>query len=176
MIKAAVLKFAYETHESTNHKYDDGPYSVHLTLALMFGQKYIEHIKGESFTEDYHKRVVLNAIACHDLIEDCRITYNDICHGVGKAEAELVYAVTDQKGKNRQERHNAMYYSEMKKVHCATYVKLCDWLANIYYSRQTKSRMLDCYREEFDKTSENLKTADSYYPVMIEEARKLLFD
>lgn len=91
---------------------------------------------------------VLNAVWLHDTIEDCRLTYNDILKISNKEVAELVYAVTNEKGKYRHERANAKYYRGIRETEFATFIKLCDRLANVIYSRQTKSRMFDFYKND----------------------------
>jgi hypothetical protein len=39
----------------------------------------------------------------HDTIEDTRTSYNDAANHLGKDAADIVYAVTNEKGKNRAE-------------------------------------------------------------------------
>ena len=40
----------------------------------------------------------------HDLIEDTRVSYNDVMNHLGQEASDIVFAVTNDKGKNRQER------------------------------------------------------------------------
>jgi (p)ppGpp synthase/HD superfamily hydrolase len=84
----------------------------------------------------------------HDTIEDCRLTYNDILKISNKEVAELVYALTNEKGKNRAERANQKYYKGIRDVEHATFIKLCDRLANVIYSKDTEFRMFDVYKNE----------------------------
>ena len=99
-----------------------------------------------------HRREdVLNAVWLHDTIEDCRLTYNDILKISNEEVADLVYALTNEKGKNRAERANNKYYKGIRDLEYATFIKICDRLANVIYSRDTKSRMFDVYKNENEK-------------------------
>ena len=57
---------------------------------------------------------------------------------------------TNEKGKNRKERANDKYYEGIRNTPGAVFVKLCDRIANVQYSKMTGSRMFDKYREEND--------------------------
>jgi len=50
----------------------------------------------------------------HDLIEDCRVSYNDVKDALGQEAADIIYAVTNEKGKNRKERANDKYYEGIR--------------------------------------------------------------
>lgn len=49
--------------------------------------------------------------------------------------ADIVYAVTNEKGKNRSERANEKYYQGIRENKLAVIVKICDRLANALYSK-----------------------------------------
>lgn len=51
----------------------------------------------------------LKAVWRHDTIEDIRQSYNDIKKKIGQPVADMVFAVTNEKGKNRHERANVKY-------------------------------------------------------------------
>ncbi len=89
-------------------------------------------------------------LACwgHDLIEDTRTSYNDVSHHLGNDVANIVYAVTNEKGKFRSERANSRYYKGIRETPGAVFVKLCDRIANVQFSKLTKSRMFDMYVKE----------------------------
>jgi len=141
-MNSKIIAFAIEAHHKTNHLYDGKPYSVHLSMVAMNGLKYIDSVPLQ-MTE-----VVLNACWLHDTIEDCRLTYNDINKVAGSMVADIVYAVTNDKGKNRKERAGEKYYEGIRNTPYATYVKLCDRLANAQYSKDTNSKMLEVYQKE----------------------------
>lgn len=139
------ISFAIEAHAKTNHLYDGKPYSVHLSMVVMTAMKYLDCIPSQSQDD------VLSACWLHDTIEDCRLTYNDIKEVAGERVADIVYAVTNEKGKNRKERANDVYYDGIRGCLWATYVKLCDRFANVQYSYDTNSRMYGVYQKENDE-------------------------
>lgn len=98
----------------------------------------------------------LAAAWTHDLIEDCRQTYNDVKGATNERVAELTYALTNEKGKNRHERASDKYYAEMRLVKHAVLLKVCDRIANAKYSFDKGSSMYEMYRREnesfIDKT------------------------
>lgn len=59
-----------------------------------------------------------------------------------------MYAVTNEKGRTRVERANENYYKGIRETEGATFVKLCDRIANVQYSKMTKSSMFDKYKKE----------------------------
>jgi (p)ppGpp synthase/HD superfamily hydrolase len=139
-------EFAKQAHESVNQTYDGKPYFYHLSMvqdaAVKFG-----HLVPDDKKED-----VFSACYLHDCIEDCRKNFNEIKSEFGNYVAELVYACTNEKGRNRKERANAKYYAGIREVPYATFVKLCDRIANIKngIEQQEKEnvRMSDMYEKE----------------------------
>jgi len=111
-----------------------------------------------------------------DDIEDCRLTYNDILAISNPCIAELVYAVTNEKGRTRGERANSKYYEGIIDVPYATFVKLCDRLANIKYSDDVNSTMFHKYGKEHDHFLNELFPSGDYgiYEPMVIESKKLL--
>lgn len=142
VIKA--MTYAFIKHEDVNHRYNGNPYSIHLNMVYSYGVKYIDLIPNAEQDN------ILAACFTHDLIEDCRITFNDIKSVLGQRVAELTFALTNEKGKNRSERASSKYYSDMKNTPFATFVKICDRLANAQYSKQSKSTMIDAYKKEYE--------------------------
>lgn len=158
-------EYATLKHRETNHKYDGLPYEIHLRSVYTFGLKYIELIPAGIQTE------VLQACWTHDLIEDCRETYNDVYKECGEVVANITYALTNEKGKNRSERANDRYYQGIKDTPFAAFVKFCDRLANVTYSRDSGSDMFYKYRHENHEFIEKI-----YHPVyqpMVDELRAL---
>lgn len=170
-MNSKIIAFAIEAHHKTNHLYDGKPYSVHLSMVAMYGLKHIDIIPL------LMENNVMDACWLHDTIEDCRLTYNDIKEVAGDFTADIVYAVTNEKGKNRKERANEKYYEGIRNTPYAIYVKLCDRLANVEYSVHTKSKMLDVYRKENESFLESLfpdYTVSIMYHAMINELDNLL--
>jgi len=67
---------------------------------------------------------------------------------LGEEVADIVYAVTNDKGKNRKERAGDKYYEGIRNTPGAVFVKLCDRIANVQYGKMTKSRMFEMYKKE----------------------------
>lgn len=159
--------WAIRCHAAANHIYGDHlPYSYHLQMAATFAKKYLDIIPEED------RVAVISAAWCHDTIEDARQTYNDVKKVIGEKAADIVYAVTNEKGKTREERANDKYYNEMKLVPNAVFVKLCDRLANATYSRETNSSMINKYRKEQPHFEEMLY--DERYKDMFDELNEIL--
>ena len=76
------------------------------------------------------------------------MTYNDIKKLIGEFSTEIVHAVTNEKGKTREERANKTYYLNIRKVPMASFVKMCDRIANVRYSKLIGSRMYEKYKRE----------------------------
>ena len=148
-----ISEYGIECHSSTNHTYDGRPYSIHLNMVFHFALKFSSLIPREKIP------VALGSAWVHDTIEDVRQTYNDVKKVCGEEVAEIVYALTNEKGKNRKERASKKYYQEMRENKIAVFVKLCDRLANMEYSSQSGSRMIDLYRKE----NENF-ISELYFP------------
>jgi (p)ppGpp synthase/HD superfamily hydrolase len=115
-----------------------------------------DYFTGEDYRGPMQDQVTLRT-AClrsawgHDLIEDCRVSYNDVKNQLGQEAADIVYAVSNEKGKNRVERANDKYYEGIRNTPGAVFVKLCDRIANVQYSKMTKSRMFEMYKKENDE-------------------------
>lgn len=169
-----IIGFAIEAHNNVNHQYDGKPYSVHLAIAAYYAQKY------RYLIPELDWKNVINAVWLHDTIEDCRLTYNDIKNASNETVAEIVYALTNEKGRTRAERANGTYYSGIAAVPFATFVKMCDRLANVKYSKDAMSSMFDVYKREqpvFISKLFNSKTSDrdkQMYKPMVAELDSLL--
>lgn len=141
---------AFEYHRSTNHFYDDKLYEYHLEMTAQVAQKFIYLIPQK------YRDIVIISCYFHDSLEDTRITYNDLLKETSLQVADIVYALTNEKGKTRKERANDKYYQGIRETPYATFVKLCDRIANVEYSMTTRSRMLEMYRKEMPEFIETL--------------------
>lgn len=159
-------KAAFQIHDDVNQKYDHVlPYGFHLKMVASFVSRY-----GYLFAESEADILVLYGSAyLHDTIEDARMTYNDIVKFIDdfrvgslvlpeeikrKLEEqvpEIVYALTNEKGRNRKERANETYYKGIRDTRFASFIKMCDRLANIQYTMMFvfANRMLEVYRREY---------------------------
>lgn len=110
---------------------------------------YIYHVKQVAEIAEklgYDESVVVASIL-HDTLEDGNLSYNDILKSFGEEIAEIVYAVTDELGRNRKER-KLKTYPKIKNNWKAVAVKLCDRIANIKQSKEYNPKMLKCYSDE----------------------------
>lgn len=169
-----IEEIIYHQHDVIcGQEYGNGlPYSFHLDCVRIQGNKFQHLIKGVCENKDnyksvdvHYKKIVEIAMICHDSIEDARLTYNDVVKTVNtylgnyKASemvADIVYCVTDEKGKNRAERKNEKYYKELSENKLAVFVKLADLSANTIYSKLTGSSMYEKYKLEFPKFKEKV--------------------
>lgn len=148
------ISWIIQQHRDTNHLYDGiHPYEYHLDMVYLFLIKCLPEIDvPEGLTEDDLKLAAWG----HDLIEDTRVSYNDVKKHLGEKAADIIYALTNEKGKTRKERANEKYYKGIRDTPGAVLIKLCDRIANVEYSIKTESRMLDVYRKENPEFMSNL--------------------
>lgn len=149
-------KYARACHKAANHRYDDKPYHFHLQMVADAAREFIEEYDEET------QEIILAACWCHDIIEDARQTYNDVKKVVGEPVAEIVYALTNEKGKTRNERANDKYYEGIRNTRYATLVKICDRIANVAHSRMKQSRLLTIYLQEYPHFKSKLYQPDEW--------------
>jgi len=103
----------------------------------------------------------------HDLIEDTRLTYNDVVEQFGRRIADAIYACTELRGRNRSERHGEEYYKLLQCNELGRFVKLCDIAANMERGLETDSKMLDKYIKEVPHVKAQLCTGldDPFMPI-----------
>ena len=159
-----IEKAACELHDITcNQKYGDGlPYSFHLKMVAKCVMDWC-HLVIPNGGERHIIPIIFGAYF-HDAIEDARMTYNDILRlartFMDEAQAhiatEIVYALTDEKGRNRTERGSEKHYADIRDTLYAPFVKFCDRYANYMYSVETGSRMASVYEKEMPSFLEKL--------------------
>lgn len=136
---AQIRYAAHSLHASVNQTYDQvHPYGYHLDMVAHGVRDY------GCFVCDNEADVVplMFAAYFHDSIEDARQTYNDVVRIARQfmdeqqslLAAEIVYALTNDKGRTRSERAGDKYYQGIRETPYAPFVKLCDRLANTSYS------------------------------------------
>ena len=148
---------AHELHQSVNETYgDELPYGFHLDMVVegicCYGHLVCaceEDVLPIFFGGFYH-----------DSIEDARLTYNDVMRVARQwmteeqalMGTEIVYALTNDKGRTRAERAGERYYQGIRETPYAPFVKLADRLANITYSfthsNEANKHMKEVYRQE----------------------------
>lgn len=162
-------KISYQHDVVCNQKYNENlPYSFHLKAVHSMAIKYNNLIP-------YAKRdIVYIAAFGHDLIEDARMTFNDVKEMLNSWEiADIIYLCTEEKGKNRSDRHNSKFFLELSTNRLAVYVKLCDIMANVLFSLITNSSMIRKYKDEF-KTVKDYLYKEGEYDKLWEDLEKLL--
>lgn len=177
------IEFVTHQHDvECNQKYDKVyPYSLHLKsvaaqcesnidLVKPFLKTEFKTIDGESVI--LSNNCVIAAGWAHDLIEDARITYNDVVEKSNVFIADMVYACTELRGKNRSERHGPEYIQGLKDNKLGLYVKLCDIISNVLFSISHNSGMYKKYKKEFPHLKKELYIEE--YKVLFDTLEALL--
>lgn len=151
------IQYILKSHRDVDQRYDGMPYSVHLLSVANFIKKYA-YILPVELVEQIDNLIEKLTIAGfgHDLIEDTNETYNDVVKVLGVFIADIIYRVTNLRGKNRDERANDEYYDGIKECPFALYVKLCDRICNMHYSFIKGSSMYKKYQSEMPHFKELL--------------------
>jgi len=145
------IKWIIQKHIDINQKYDELPYIVHLQGVVKIAKKYLYLIPKE-----YHD-IIIKACWGHDLIEDPTVNYNGVKQVLGVKIADIIYRVSNEKGKNRSERSNNKYYEGIKECDYAIFVKICDRISNMIYSKTYGNyNMFKMYKKEFPLFKEKL--------------------
>ena len=144
-----MVHWILDQHVKTNHWYDTYlPYEFHLRMVAKAAQDFIHLLPNSNDGETSFADNVVLAAYGHDLIEDTRVSFNDVKEVLGLQAADIIYAVSNEKGKNRKERANDKYYEGIRNTPGAVFIKLCDRIANVQYSKMTGSRMFEMYKKE----------------------------
>jgi len=108
---------------------------------------------------------VLAGAWVHDIIEDARENYNDVLRSTNETVAEYAYALTNDKGKNRSERAGKKYYEGLKSYKHASFIKICDRIANTKFSKSSGGGMFKKYKKEFEEFKKHLYINNRYEEV-----------
>lgn len=164
-----VERRAIALHKSVNQSYGVGlDYGFHLEMTAACVRKYGHLVASEPVDIIY----LYAAAYFHDAIEDARLTYHDLCNlleGAGLARidvepvADIVYALTNLRGKTRDERASGQYYKLIRQTRFAPFVKMCDRMANVYYSTRFghKNHMTETYKREMTHFIKELTQDDA---------------
>ena len=166
-----IIKAAEDAANDSNHKRSGRSYfDAHLYPVMVVGELFMFLIPAVD------QNIVRAALALHDAEEDHRLTFNDITVVTNSAAvAEIVHAVTNEKGKNRDERANEKYYEGIRNTKYATFVKLCDRLHNVADSKMYGSSMFNKYYKENEHFLKSLRSPElGNYTVMINMLNTLL--
>lgn len=150
-----IRQHAHRLHAAVGQTYGDHlPYSVHLDAVAANALRFAPAV---CFDAGEMLALCFGAFF-HDSIEDARLTYNDVMKIArtylqeehARLATEIVYALTNEKGRNRAERANEKYYAGIRSTPYAPLVKLADRLANMHFacSDTGSSRMKEIYKKE----------------------------
>lgn len=161
-----IRQSAHRLHEHVNQTYDKvHPYGFHLDMVADSVYKY----GHEVCVSERDILPMFFGAYYHDSMEDARQTYNDVMKiakqwmddELALIATEIVYALTNEKGRTRAERAGDKYYQGIRETAYAPFVKLSDRLANITYSfthaNESNVHMKDVYRKELPHFLEAIK-------------------
>lgn len=120
-----------------DQRYGDLPYGVHLQAVIGVLKRF-----------GINSQKIMDAAWLHDVLEDTDTSYSAIEARFGASVADLVFAVTNEAGRNRVERHARTYPKIRAFGPEAVILKLADRIANIEHSINNNSRHLGMYRKE----------------------------
>lgn len=152
-----IRQSAWDLHNSVGQTYGDRlPYGHHLDMVVNELRRYAHLVVS---SEDDVLPLFFGGYY-HDSIEDARLTYNDLLRIAkqwmseeqARMATEIVYALTNDKGRTREERAGEHYYEGIRQTPYAPLVKLCDRMANVSHScasnDATNQRMRKVYCQE----------------------------
>lgn len=185
---AQIRESAHALHAHVNQTYDNQhAYGFHLDMVADGVHRY-----GYAVCDREEDVIPLFFGAFyHDSIEDARLTYNDVMRTAKRwmtdqqalLATEMVYALTNEKGRTRAERANDKYYQGIRETPYAPFLKLADRLANITYScshsNDSNLHMKQVYQTELPHFLEAIKSSQSdvHYSLpdeMVKELRSVL--
>ncbi len=154
LLRTKARKFALKHHGE--QKYGEYPYSIHLDAVAELVRQY-----GET-------AVVIAYL--HDVVEDTAVTLAEVENAFGTLVADCVTILTDEPGKDRQERKEKTYRKMAHvrgEAEIALLVKAADRLANMRACiADNKERLLTIYRKEhpfFQKAARRLGLCDELW-------------
>lgn len=138
----AIAADASQVHARVNQFYDKTlPYSHHLEAVARNTAKYADYVLPADAPDGLILALWFGAWF-HDAIEDARMTYNNVMQAALRylepeyalIATEIVYALTNEKGRTRAERADDRYYALIRETPYAPLVKVSDRIANLEYS------------------------------------------
>lgn len=164
-----IRQAAHELHRAVNQTYGQGlPYAVHLDMVA----NQVMSQGHEVCASEHDVLPMVFGAYFHDSIEDARQTYNDVTRLARQwmddeqahMAAEIVYALTNDKGRTRAERAGERYYQGIRQTPYAPLVKLADRVANMTYSATHDNadnvHMREVYRRELPHFLEAITAHD----------------
>ena len=149
--------FAISAHNSVYQYYGNCLYSEHLCDTVDNVKEYAH------LYPDINLELAICIMWCHDIIEDARVTYNDVLNVLGKEVADGAFALTNNTGKSRKERADPAYYAKiLKEGITVQFCKICDRIANMKNGKKLKHKMFDGYKKELDGFQKQVDPANYF--------------
>jgi len=152
-----VEKYAEKCYDDANCRYGDGSYMIHIRMVVDFITKH-----GDVFKTVKDGIDTIGAAYCHDLIEDAKQTYNDICKIAGKDVADITLGVTDVPAENRLMKH-LLTMGKTVKDYRSIILKMADIYCNAKYSKESGNSMYTKYVAEYKYRRPIFGTALMWY-------------
>ena len=149
-------KYSFDCHKSINQLYDGKPYSFHLEMVVDVAKHFIYYIPVEK------RDIVISGCYVHDCIEDTGVDWYDVMDHTNIEIANLSYVLATKSKGTRKERFTDEYYKGIRETQYATFVKLCDRIANVQHGLNNKKPILDMYKKEHKHFKEMLYVKDEY--------------
>jgi (p)ppGpp synthase/HD superfamily hydrolase len=121
-----------------------------------FGELYKKYIPVKD------RQDVFSAIFEHDTLEDTDCSFDELVNITNYRVATIVNAVTTTKSGSRKERFSDEYYDKIKNTKYATFVKLCDRIANVKYGVDNNNPIIKMYQKEHDNFKKKLYVQNQY--------------
>lgn len=154
-------KFAEEKHG--NQKYGDAPYIHHCLSVADVVCRFIPN----------PGRVLLISALLHDILEDTATSYSDVNKKFGVEVAEVVYALMDEKGRNRAEKKRKTYPG-IRENKNAIIIKVADRIANLEHGiSKGEAGFVKMYAGEQQDFEENLRL-HNHIPEMWDYLNRIL--
>lgn len=161
-----IRQLAHDLHQSVNQTYGENlPFGFHLDMVA-------EGVRDYGYlvcADETDILPIFFGTYFHDSISDARQSYNDVLRQARQLlnedkaimATEIVYALTNDKGRTRQERAGERYFEGIRTTPYAPFVKLCERLANITYSCTIDAgktdRMKYVYKKEMGDFLKNIR-------------------
>jgi (p)ppGpp synthase/HD superfamily hydrolase len=155
-------RMACEAH--AGQKYGGRTYAFHLydTALVLAEFGFSCHLAETTVEFDEFQNLGVAAFL-HDIIEDTDWTYKDVRKEFGDDVADIVWAVTNEPGKNRKEKH-AKTYPKIRADWRALALKLADRIANTRNCVSENPSLLGMYAKEWPAFQQAFKAASLEIP------------
>jgi len=149
------------TKAHMGQQYGEFPYTYHLFDTCDVLEKFgFSPEDPNPKRRKRNQRLILAAIL-HDTLEDTDLTYETLRSEFGYEVADLVFAVTNEPGRNRTERFGKTY-PKIKAHPDGIVLKLADRIANVIHALQSNPDILGMYRREWPIFEVALRTSGEY--------------